>query len=197
MRDRALLLGTILSGTVLFGTVVPVAGCSSGTSDTGGSGGGGAASPAGSVSAGASTSAGASASPGVSKSPGAAMSAAPAVVTTASTRYGMILVDGAGRTLYLFEKDRPNQSECSGACAEDWPVFHGGTTAKAATGANAAMLGTIKRADHTTQVTYNQHPLYYYSDDAGRPGEIRGQNVNAFGARWYVVSPTGNKITGG
>jgi len=185
MRDRAFLLGTILFGTVLFGTVVPAAGCSSGNSDTGGSGGGGPASPAGSGSAGASTSA------------GAGTSAAPAVVTTANTRYGMILVDGAGRTLYLFEKDRPNQSECSGACAEDWPVFHGGATPKAGTGANAALLGTIKRSDHTTQVTYHQHPLYYYSDDAGRPGEIRGQNVNAFGARWYVVSPTGNKVTGG
>ncbi len=171
-----------LLATGLLGTVVLVTGCSSGNSDTGGSGGGGPASPVGSVSAGASTS---------------ATAAAPAVVATANTRYGMILVDGGGRTLYLFEKDQPNRSECSGACAEDWPVFHSGATPKAGTGANAAMLGLIKRSDHTTQVTYNHHPLYYYSDDAGRPGEIHGQNVNAFGAKWYVVSPTGNKVTGG
>jgi predicted lipoprotein with Yx(FWY)xxD motif len=177
-------LATGLLGTVLLAAVLLAAGCSNGNSDTGGAGGGGPASPADSISAGA------------SQSPGAATSAAPAVVTTANTKFGMILVDGGGRTLYLFEKDRPDQSECSGACAEDWPVFHSSGTPKAGTGVNAAMLGTIKRSDHTTQVTYNHHPLYHYSDDAGRPGEIRGQNVNAFGARWYVVSPTGNKVTG-
>jgi predicted lipoprotein with Yx(FWY)xxD motif len=185
-RERPFVRHGVLAllATGLLGTVLLAAGCSGGKSDTGGSGGGGPASPVGSTSAGASESA------------GATKSAAPAVVTTANTKYGMILVDGGGRTLYLFEKDRPNQSECTGACAADWPAFHSSGTPKAGPGVNTAMSGTIKRSDHTTQVTYNHHPLYYYSDDAGRPGEIRGQNMNAFGARWYVVSPTGNKVTG-
>src|SRR4029453_9391218 len=48
-----------------------------------------------------------------------------ATVTAASTKLGMILVDGSGRTLYLFEKDQPNQSACSGACVPPWPADRG------------------------------------------------------------------------
>jgi predicted lipoprotein with Yx(FWY)xxD motif len=179
MRDRkrpSVRLSVLATAGFLAAGVV-AAGCGSGGSEVAGSGG---AAPTGTPSAGAAT-----------RSHGAV------AVTTANTRFGTILVDAAGRTLYLFEKDRPDRSECSGACAVDWPVFHSSTTPKAGTGVNAAMLGTIKRSERTRQVTYNHHPLYYYSDDAGRPGEIRGQNVNAFGARWYVVAPTGNKIEGG
>src|SRR5215211_7195107 len=39
-----------------------------------------------------------------------------ATVSATSASLGMILVDGSGRTLYLFEKDQPNQSACAGAC---------------------------------------------------------------------------------
>jgi predicted lipoprotein with Yx(FWY)xxD motif len=92
-----------------------------------------------------------------------------------------------------FEKDKPNESACSGACVADWPVDHSGATPKAGNGVQAPMLGTIKRADHTTQATYNGHPLYYYSDDHG-PGQVHGQNVSAFGAKWYVLAPSGAKV---
>jgi predicted lipoprotein with Yx(FWY)xxD motif len=55
------------------------------------------------------------------------------------------------------------------------------------------MLGTIKRGDGSTQVTYNRHPLYYYSGDSG-PGQQNGQGLNAFGALWYVVAPAGSAV---
>jgi predicted lipoprotein with Yx(FWY)xxD motif len=115
---------------------------------------------------------------------------------TANTKLGPILVDANGRTLYLFEKDRPNQSACSGACAVAWPVDHTSGAPKAGSGAQAALLGTIKRSDGTTQVTYNSHPLYYFSGDKGMPGQLNGQGVNAFGAKWYVMAPTGSKVEG-
>src|SRR2546430_17269044 len=88
------LLGTVL----LFGTVLLAAGCSGGNSDTGGSGGGGPASPAGSVSAGASTSASAS------------RSAAPAGVTTANTKFGLIPVDAGGRAPGRVQERTPGQT---------------------------------------------------------------------------------------
>jgi predicted lipoprotein with Yx(FWY)xxD motif len=119
----------------------------------------------------------------------------PAMVMTADTKLGKILVDSGGRTLYLFEKDRPNQSECSGACADGWPVYHSGGSPKAGNGVQASMLGTIKRSDDTTQVTYNGHPLYYFAGDS-KAGQLRGQNLNAFGAEWYVVAPAGGKVEG-
>ena len=114
----------------------------------------------------------------------------PATVSTASTTLGSILVDGKGRTLYLFQKDQPNQSACSGACVSAWPVDPSSGTPKAGSGVKASLLSTIKRTDGSTQVTYNNHPLYYYSGDS-QAGQQNGQGLNAFGAVWNVVAPAG------
>jgi predicted lipoprotein with Yx(FWY)xxD motif len=119
-----------------------------------------------------------------------------ATVSATTTSLGMILVDGSGRTLYLFEKDQPNQSACAGACAAAWPVDQSSGTPKAGSGVTASMLGTIKRSDNTTQVTYNQHPLYYFQGDSGA-GQQHGQGVDAFGAKWFVVGPAGGAVSGG
>jgi predicted lipoprotein with Yx(FWY)xxD motif len=148
----------------------------------------------------------ASASPGTSPSPVAESPAVPdkpvaaaqAVVTTRRAGgLGTILVDGKGRTLYLFDADTSAKPTCAGTCAAAWPPLVTAGSAKAAGGVKAGLLGTAKRSGGGNQVTYNKHPLYYYSDDHGKAGEIKGQNVDAFGARWYVVSPAGNKIEGG
>jgi predicted lipoprotein with Yx(FWY)xxD motif len=119
-----------------------------------------------------------------------------ATVTAASSKLGMVLVDGSGRTLYLFEKDQPNQSACSGACVAAWPVDQSSGTPKAGSGVKASLLGTITRSDNTTQVTYNHHPLYYYAGDS-QPGQQNGQGLNAFGAAWFVVAPAGGAVSGG
>jgi predicted lipoprotein with Yx(FWY)xxD motif len=155
------------------------AGCGSngsGSSGSGSSGGGayGSSSPA-------STSGGQS---------GAAM------VKTASSKVGTILVDGSGRTLYLFGKDQPNQSACAGACVAAWPVDPTSAAPKAGSGVKASLLGSIKRSDGTTQVTYNRHPLYYYSGDS-QAGQQNGQGLNAFGATWHAVTPAGGAVSGG
>ena len=80
-----------------------------------------------------------------------------ATVSATSTSLGMILVDGSGRTLYLFEKDQPNQSACSGACVAAWPVDQSSGTPKAGSGVKASLLGTIRRGDGTTQVYTPRH----------------------------------------
>jgi predicted lipoprotein with Yx(FWY)xxD motif len=118
-----------------------------------------------------------------------------ATVSASSTGLGMILVDGSGRTLYLFAKDQPNQSACAGACAAAWPVDQTSGTSKAGSGVKASMLGMIKRSDGSTQVTYNQHPLYYYSGDS-QAGQQNGQGLDAFGAKWFAVNPAGAAVTG-
>jgi predicted lipoprotein with Yx(FWY)xxD motif len=116
-----------------------------------------------------------------------------ATVSATSTDLGMILVDGSGRTLYLFEKDQPDQSACAGACVAAWPVDQSSGTPKAGSGVKAALLGTIKRGDGSTQVTYDHHPLYYYSGDS-QAGQQNGQGVDAFGAKWFVVAPAGGAV---
>jgi predicted lipoprotein with Yx(FWY)xxD motif len=114
-------------------------------------------------------------------------------VKAEKSRFGKIVVDGRGRTLYLFEKDRRSHSACSGACATYWPPLL--TTGKpvAGTGAKKSLLGTIRRANGKKQVTYGGHPLYRYIQDR-KPGQITGQDSHFFGAGWYVVSPAGKKI---
>jgi predicted lipoprotein with Yx(FWY)xxD motif len=113
-----------------------------------------------------------------------------ATVAAASSKLGQILVDGNGRTLYLFQKDQPDQSACVGGCAAAWPPDQSSGTPKAGSGVQASLLGTIKRSDGTTQVTYDHHPLYYYSGDSGA-GQQNGQGLNAFGAKWFAVTPAG------
>ena len=107
---------------------------------------------------------------------------------------GAILVDSKGRTVYLFEKDSGPKSTCFGACATEWPPVTTSGKPSAGTGVTASMLGTTKRSDGKTQVTYNGHPLYLFEADQ-KPGDATGQNVDAFGAEWYVLSPAGDKVT--
>ena len=114
-------------------------------------------------------------------------------VSIGKSALGHILVDGKGRTLYLFEKDTRGRSSCSGTCATYWPplLIHGKPTA--GRGVRASLLGTIRRAGGTTQVTYAGHPLYRYLPDT-KPGQTNGQDLHDFGAGWYVLSPAGKKI---
>ena len=116
-------------------------------------------------------------------------------VGVATTPHGRILVDGRGRTLYLFEKDKAGRSLCSGACVGYWPPLL--TTGKpvARTGAKASLLGVTRRGDGTRQVTYAGHPLYRFVQDT-KPGQTNGQNLRLYGAEWYVLSSAGRTIEG-
>jgi predicted lipoprotein with Yx(FWY)xxD motif len=118
--------------------------------------------------------------------------AAGVTVKVATTKLGRILTDGNGRTLYLFEKDKGKASSCSGACAGIWPPLTA-ATGVAGPGALASDLGSIKRADGTTEATYAGHPLYTYAGDS-KPGDTHGQGLDQFGAQWYALAPDGKKI---
>lgn len=120
-------------------------------------------------------------------------SSGPATVATSSTSLGTILVVG-GRTVYLFESDTGPHSTCTGACLAQWPAVTTTAAPKASGSATASTLGTTKRAEGTMQVTYDGHPLYYFADDS-EAGQTNGQALNAFGANWYVVAPSGAAIT--
>jgi predicted lipoprotein with Yx(FWY)xxD motif len=122
-------------------------------------------------------------------------SASGAKVALRATSLGRTLVDGAGRTLYLFEKDKGTTSSCTGACAAAWPPFTTSSRAAAGPGVGAGKIGTTKRPDGATQVTYGGHPLYFYAADR-RPGDTRGQGLEQFGAEWYALGAGGSKIEG-
>jgi predicted lipoprotein with Yx(FWY)xxD motif len=65
---------------------------------------------------------------------------------------------------------------------------------KASGSVKASKLGTTKRSDGTTQVTYGGHPLYTFIADKSKPGSTKGEGLDAFGAEWYVVGTNGKKI---
>jgi predicted lipoprotein with Yx(FWY)xxD motif len=128
---------------------------------------------------------------------GAAAGSAGATAVTITTKHaklGTVLAGGPKRlTVYLFEADRGPSSTCSGACAAVWPPVTSSAAATASGQAVAADLGTTRRADGTSQITYKGHPLYYYARDKDA-GDSYGEGLNSFGGGWYVLAPSGTMI---
>jgi predicted lipoprotein with Yx(FWY)xxD motif len=122
---------------------------------------------------------------------GGSVAATGSVVEVSDSEFGTILVDDDGRTLYAFDKETTDRSECFGACAEAWPPFYTKGEPQAAKGVDQELLGTT---DHEGRdlVTYDGHPLYYYVDEG--PNEVLCQGVDEFGGLWLVVSPNGTPI---
>jgi predicted lipoprotein with Yx(FWY)xxD motif len=114
-------------------------------------------------------------------------------VKTGSSPLGRIVVDSRGRTLYLFEKDTPTHSACTGPCTAYWPPLLTRGRPLAGPGAKASLLRTIRRANGTLQVTYAGHPLYLFVQD-NRPGQVAGEGSQTFGAGWDALTPGGKKI---
>jgi predicted lipoprotein with Yx(FWY)xxD motif len=132
-----------------------------------------------------------------STSAGSAPAAGGAALGVRSTSIGTILADGRGFTLYAFEADQGTTSACSGACATAWPPL---TTTSASpqigTGVTQSLVGTAKRSDGSTQVTYAGHPLYLFQGDTAA-GNTNGQGLTAFGARWDALTGSGQEVTTG
>jgi predicted lipoprotein with Yx(FWY)xxD motif len=119
---------------------------------------------------------------------------APSTATTltlaSAGNLGQILVGANGKTVYVFLADVGTTSHCNGSCANNWPPVTTTGAPKAAGGVSQALLGTTKRANGTTQVTYHGHPLYYFIADTG-PGMANGEGLSAFGAIWEIINAAG------
>ncbi|MGJ6968571.1 COG4315 family predicted lipoprotein [Streptosporangium sp. G11] len=116
-----------------------------------------------------------------------------AMVELGETKIGKVLVGEGMRTLYLFKKDKDGKSSCSDACARAWPPYVTDGEPEAGEGVKADLLGTTERDDGTTQVTYNRHPLYYFAKDT-EAGDVKGHDVEGFGAKWYAVGADGKRV---
>jgi predicted lipoprotein with Yx(FWY)xxD motif len=124
------------------------------------------------------------------------LAASRASLKTRHVSAGTYLVDGKGRTLYLFQKDSKNKSRCAGDCAVDWPPLLTTGKPKVSGLVRKSLLGTTTRKDGSKQVTYDGHPVYHYIGDV-KSGDMNGQGISAFGARWYAVTPSGRRLGGG
>jgi predicted lipoprotein with Yx(FWY)xxD motif len=123
---------------------------------------------------------------------GSGSSASAVTLKATSSPLGTILVDQDGKTLYLFEADSKNTSNCSGGCLNLWPPIAANGKATAGSGVTAEMIGT---ATGSSQVTYAGHPLYWFSGDT-KAGDLNGEGLTDFGGAWYAISPAGTAVTG-
>ncbi|KOG11605.1 MULTISPECIES: SCO0930 family lipoprotein [Streptomyces] len=108
-------------------------------------------------------------------------------------QFGKVLTDGAGFTLYRFDKDTalPSKSRCDNQCATAWPPVPAGD-ATVSTGVDAKLIGQVTRSDGTKQLTVAGWPVYRFAQDT-KPKDIKGQGV---GGVWFAVTPEGGKAQG-
>jgi predicted lipoprotein with Yx(FWY)xxD motif len=112
---------------------------------------------------------------------------------TAKGSAGIWLTGSAGRTLYIYTRDKGTKSEYYGACAKAWPPVT--TTGPVTISGKYTLqrdLGVTTRTDGTKQVTYGGHPLYYYAGDTAA-GQTKGQGV---GGVWFLIGPIANVMNG-
>jgi predicted lipoprotein with Yx(FWY)xxD motif len=108
---------------------------------------------------------------------------------------GPILATGGGATLYDFVPDTPTHSACiSNVCIFQWPPLVTSGPVRVGKGVDRSLVGTLRRPDGSTQLSYGGHPLYAYNGDVS-PGVVMGQAVNQDGGLWYVLTAQGKQIT--
>lgn len=100
-------------------------------------------------------------------------------------KYGAILTNAEGKTLYLFTKDTTaGQSACTDQCATNWPPL-AATDGMTLPAGVPGKLGAIDRTDGSKQATYNDIPLYTFAQD-DEAGDVYGEGA---GGVWFVVHP--------
>jgi len=114
-------------------------------------------------------------------------------LTVRSTVYGKALFGPSGKVLYAFGADRGSTSHCYGVCAKAWPPLVTTGRPIGGPGVRANLLGTTKRKNGALQMTYNRHPLYYYSAD--KVGKVMCQHANMHGGLWLIIKPNGQLNT--
>lgn len=111
---------------------------------------------------------------------GGGASTAPGVIvgTLQAPGFGTVLTGSNGMALYTHTGDSATVSTCASGCAAAWPPLE--TTSQPTAGAGlTGRLGTLSRADGTTQVTYAGKPLYYWQGDT-KAGDVTGNGIDGF-----------------
>ena len=131
--------------------------------------------------------------PPAPEEPTPAQEVADALLMTADSSLGEIVVDGEGMTVYMFDNDTQGatSSSCSGQCAANWPAVTMDSEVPTVEGVTSE-IGTIMGMDGALQVTLNGWPLYHFAGDAAA-GDVNGQGVNEV---WWVLTPAGERVPG-
>jgi predicted lipoprotein with Yx(FWY)xxD motif len=127
---------------------------------------------------------------------GTTTSASAAVSTRALGGLGTVLVDGRGRTLYVFTREKGGRIACTGACASVWPplTVPAGSKPALSGAVKASLVSSVANPSGGRIVTYAGWPLRTYASDTG-PGSAKGQDLKLNGGIWYVIAPSGKPVT--
>lgn len=106
------------------------------------------------------------------------------LIKTQTNSKGDFLTDPKGITLYTYDKDTPNISNCYAGCAKAWPPYLQKQPTPTST-ILPADFDTTKRTDGKVMYTYKGWPLYYYTKDVS-PGDVTGDGVEEI---WHLAKP--------
>lgn len=93
-----------------------------------------------------------------------------------------VLTTLKGKTLYSLSVETHGKFICTGTCLSSWKplVVPSGVKPK-----GPVKLGTVKRPDGRTQVTYKGRPLYSFNGDS-KAGEANGEGLKDVGT-WHAA----------
>lgn len=138
---------------------------------------------------------GASGAPAPALAPGDALAAPDRTVLVANStaRFGTVVIDGAGWTLYRSDADsaRPSTSACTSECTQAWPPVLVQPGKPDYEGISPTLVGSVTRDDGAEQVTIGGWPVYRHAADS-KPGAVDGQGS---AGHWWAVTPTGARAT--
>jgi len=117
-----------------------------------------------------------------------------ATLITSDSEFGPMLYDDSGQPIYLFTAESGPSPACYDECAADWPPVLTSGAPQATAGVRPRLLGSTRRSDGGTQVTYAGHPLYYYAHEGKY--QVLCHDVDEYGGTWLVVRPNGTPPPG-
>jgi len=96
------------------------------------------------------------------------------VMTKSISGTGNVLVDSSGAALYTNDMDTGSKFACTGQCLTEWVPLAAPSQGNPSSSDSAteAKLGTAKRPDGSTQVTFDGMPLYTFVEDSS--GQVTG-----------------------
>jgi predicted lipoprotein with Yx(FWY)xxD motif len=107
------------------------------------------------------------------------------LMRTEHTMAGTLLANPHGMTVYYYSVDKKGSgvSDCTGACAAEWPPVIAPVRIPAGIKL-PGKVGFIVRAGGVHQVTIDGYPVYRYAGDHA-PGQANG---NGIGGVWHVFT---------
>lgn len=109
-------------------------------------------------------------------------------------KIGSFLVGPDGMTLYSLANETDNHIICKGdACLKIWPIFYSKNISLPKE-LNTKEVKVFKRPDGLMQISYDNHPLYYFAGSKKfnltgdkKPGDTFGNNVKGPEGVWHIV----------